>query len=67
MKYARTVLGLRGLSVSTGSLSFQHPPSLASPCLGEAGMLGLEEGQATSKALLQELHVGGRGRVFKGR
>lgn len=65
MKYARTALGLSG----------QHwkpffpapPPSLASPCLGEAGMLGLEEGQATSKALLQELHVGGRGRVFKGR
>lgn len=32
----------------------------------QAGSLGLEEGQAAPEALLQELHVGGRGRVFKG-
>ena len=31
-----------------------------------AGSLGLEEGQAAPEALLQELHVGGCGRVFKG-
>lgn len=33
---------------------------------GPAGTLGLEEGQATPESLLQELHVGGRGWVFKG-
>lgn len=33
--------------------------------LGQAGTLGLEERQAAAKALLQELHVCGCGRVFK--
>lgn len=59
---ARTTLALgRGAcqSVPAAFLS-------SSPCPGEAGTLGLEEGQAAPKALLQELHVGGRGRVFKG-
>lgn len=45
-------------------LSSQHLPS---PCSGpRGGPLGLEEGQAAPEALLQELQVRGRGRVFKG-
>lgn len=47
--------GRRGLSCSLSSWG-----------LTVAGSLGLEEGQAAPEALLQELHVGGRGRVFKG-
>lgn len=61
-------LGLRGLSSALEALPsaplLQPPlqPGLSWP----EGTLGLEEGQATPKALLQELHIRGCGRVFKG-
>lgn len=43
------------------------PPHPVQPGLSwSEATLGLEEGQAAPKAFLQELHVGGRGRVFKG-
>lgn len=52
-----------GSVLGTGGPS-SSPPPRAWPL--RDGTLVLEEGQATPKALLQELHVGGRGRVFEG-
>ena len=53
-----------GCSGSGAEGPVQLPVQRASRC--PAGALGLEEGQAAPEALLQELQVGGCGRVFKG-
>lgn len=62
-------LALRGACTRIGGPSFSSAsPAWPLEARGPRpkGTLGLEEGQATSKALLQELHIGGRGWVFKG-
>lgn len=55
--------GKAALALPGGEACPAPCPAGVSPA---AGSLGLEEGQAAPEALLQELHVGGRGRVFKG-